>query len=313
MQGETSVAGFVLESTYARHNCPVRVLTKNTSTGAYLSLDQQGVRIWNSTGPPASRDVKRVDFPKADRGFISRIIYVPSQRLYFGAALDMNIQVFDNDFKFMQAVPSGQRSVLCLDFDVDAQELISAGIDGVKIWRFRLAQLLRFRKSTTPPNPASDYCLQERLHIAEFSHTMVLPVAKPVSHPDAHNLVEPDTPTKGTLSWVFEACRFESFLFVVTGGAVVALDVRTGQWLDTWQSMHEQDVTSVLFYSPRRYMLTASNDCTIKVWTVRNNLTSSAGPSARGPTDETVSLVKTFTCHRCAEKLSPIYHYRIPR
>ena len=425
---QVTAAGFFLESEYKKHNNTVRVLVKNTVNNTYLSLDQAGVRIWESeAGNLCCEDVRRINFPKAERGFISCVIFVPSLRLYFGACLDMTIQVFDVDFKFLQAVPTGQRSVLCLDYDSDTKEVISAGIDGVKIWRFRKSRLLRFRKKTNPPNPPSDYCLQERKHIAEFNKTFAAvgsdAVARPVLNrtqstmqaspqilrtnstrtldADGHALtprsaaaakagrqsrrpkpppLSPDTvprgvedereskvhfkeailhvealnltenvademylmaekaefmspkpestdespgfkspkrmagtvqkqvqaqegePEKGSLSWVFEVCRFDRFLFVVTGDAVVALDVATGGWLDTWRSMHEQIVTCVLFYPPRSYLLTASNDCTIKVWTVNSNLTPSVGIAYRQPSDETISLVHTFNCFRDAVK-----------
>jgi hypothetical protein len=128
---DTIVAGFAHQSTYTRHQYPVRGVAVNRTNGTFLSLDEQGLRVWRSAG---GGDVKRVTFPAAERGFISRVIYVPSLRLYFAAALDMCIQVFDFEFNLKQVVPSYQRSILCLSFDASSQELISAGIDGVKIW-----------------------------------------------------------------------------------------------------------------------------------------------------------------------------------
>ena len=126
---QVTTAGFFRGSEYKKHNNTVRVLAKNTINNNYLSLDQAGVRIWETGHDGHCTDVHRVDFPKTERGFISCVIFVPSLRVYFGACLDMTIQVFDIDFKFLQAVPTGQRSVLCLDYDIATNEIISAGID----------------------------------------------------------------------------------------------------------------------------------------------------------------------------------------
>ena len=122
------------------------------------------MRIWDTLPGDGHGELKRVMFPKAERGFLSRVIYVPAVRLYFAAALDMTIKVYDGDFQLQQSVPSGgwrispspthspyesdqsswragQRSVLCLSFDAPSRELISAGIDGVKIWMFDRSRL----------------------------------------------------------------------------------------------------------------------------------------------------------------------------
>jgi WD40 repeat protein len=399
---DTIVAGFAHQSTYTRHQYPVRGVAVNRTNGTFLSLDEQGLRVWRSAG---GGDVKRVTFPAAERGFISRVIYVPSLRLYFAAALDMCIQVFDFEFNLKQVVPSYQRSILCLSFDASSQELISAGIDGVKIWCESLhPSLLACRTPSIvpgrwnqPDQPSSDagmalqraddahittvlcaycgrtfvpsklksirkssgkvsseyLCLQERLRISDFSqaHGRARPSTQVVAALQEADIVAAvrrkylggkedgedggaaaehssgtggsgelleaatadlgaggdDVLTQaekhGTLAWVFEVCRFDRLLFVVTGEAVVVVDVNTGDWVDTWDRLHEQIVTSLQFFEPREYLITASNDCTIKVWTVNSNLKQASTNTRRSPAgEETVSLVAMLTTHTGAVK-----------
>lgn len=385
---ETS-SGFNLRHEFNKHNSTVSVVIHNSSNDTYLSLDDRGVRIWDTLPGDGHGELKRVMFPKSERGFLSRVIYVPSVRLYFAAALDMTVKVYDSDFQLQQSVPSGQRSVLCLSFDAPSKELISAGIDGVKIWKFNRSHLRN--NGRRGPMKAEDYCLVERLRIDNFKQTLVSrsklkedarraerenefstelmsqtslerlrttgvpftelldndydewlktpeeergpPPAKPV-RVELSKLgtlqINDDTAFKeeerlqqqraasqkpvflgsgdqGTLAWVFEVCRFDGFLFVVTGGAVVALDVETGQWLDTWDSMHEQSVTSVVYFPPRGFLLTSSNDCTVKVWSLNSNLKPPAGDPFRQPGDETITLVKTFVEHKEAVKQIAIH------
>ena len=381
---EIVTSGFNKQHEFNKHNSVVQCVIYNDTNDTYLSLDDRGVRIWDVQGT----ELKRTMFPKHERGFLSRIIYVPAMRLYFAAALDMTVQVYDNDFNLQQAVPSGQRSVLCLSFDPKSKELISAGIDGVKVWSFSLERLRTFKSFMRPKiMEAADYCLVERLRVDNFKEILVsrselqnqarkaeidgLLTAELMSKTSRNFLtasgvpfaelgadevaqLEEDTDSDeetavtkdggvrvemsdlgtlkinvddpsvkeaaaaaakpkgdsaflgsgegGTLAWVFEVCRFDQFLFVVTGGAVIALDVQSGQWLDTWKSMHEQAVTSVVFYSPRGYLLTSSNDCTIKVWSINANLKPPSGDAFRQPGDDTITEVKTFTEHRDAVK-----------
>jgi WD40 repeat protein len=382
-------SGFNLKHEFSKHNATVSVVIHNSTNGTYLSLDDRGVRIWDTLPGDGHGELKRTMFPKAERGFLSRVIYVPSVRLYFAAALDMTVKVYDGEFQLQQSVPSGQRSVLCLSFDAHSKELISAGIDGVKIWKFDRARLRNTGRRG--PMQAKDYCLVERLRVDNFEQTLVsrsklkedarkaerenefstelmsetslgrlratgvpftelfdtdyeewlktpegergVPPPKPV-RVELSNLgtlqINDDTAfneearfheersasqkpvflgsgDKGTLAWVFEVCRFDEFLFVVTGGAVVALDVESGQWLDTWDSMHEQSVTSVVYFPPRGFLLTSSNDCTVKVWSLNANLKPPVGDPFRQPGDETITLVKTFGEHKEAVKQIAIH------
>lgn len=382
-------SGFNLKHRFSKHSATVSVVIHNATNGTYLSLDDRGARVWDMLPGPGHGQLKSMMFPKAERGFLSRVIYVPAVRLYFAAALDMTVQVYDSEFQLQQSVPSGQRSVLCLSFDSKTRELISAGIDGVKIWRFDRSHLRNTGRRG--PMEAKDYCLVERLRVDNFRQTLVsraklqedarqaerenefstelmsetsvnflketgadftelldanygewaslpaetrgAPPPKPVrvelstlgtlqinddtqfieqaeAYEAATRRAKPaflGSGDQGTLAWVFEVCRFDDFLFVVTGGAVVVLDVQTGQWLDTWDSMHEQSVTSVVCFPPRGYLLTSSNDCTVKVWSLNANLKPPVGDPFRQPGDETITLVKTFDEHKDAVKQIAIH------
>ena len=167
---EIVTSGFNKQHEFNKHNSVVQCVIYNDTNDTYLSLDDRGVRIWDVQGT----ELKRTMFPKHERGFLSRIIYVPALRLYFAAALDMTVQVYDNDFNLQQAVPSGQRSVLCLSFDPKSKELISAGIDGVKVWSFSLERLRTFKSFMRPKiMEAADYCLVERLRVDNFKEILV--------------------------------------------------------------------------------------------------------------------------------------------
>ena len=67
------------------------------------------MRIWDTLPGDGRGELKQLMFPKAERGFLSRVIYVPAVRLYFAAALDMTVKVYDGDFQLQQSVPSGAR------------------------------------------------------------------------------------------------------------------------------------------------------------------------------------------------------------
>ena len=133
--------GFQFLWEYDGHLKDIKCCIHNPQNRNFASLDERSMRLWT----PA-QDHMRVTFPPAQASFITDIIFVPKRKLYFAAALDMAIKVYDANLNLKASVKLGQRAVLTLAFNERTDELISGGADGVCVWRLTQGKIRKWVK-----------------------------------------------------------------------------------------------------------------------------------------------------------------------
>ena len=83
------------------------------------------------------------------------VIYCRTYNCYFALKGDSTLIVLNKDFDEVTKAGDGLRSILCMMYNPLSDELITCGIDGMKVW-----QLKATNKATTQAlRPLSNYKL----------------------------------------------------------------------------------------------------------------------------------------------------------
>ena len=229
--------GFQASFEFTGHNCPIKSVVANPDRQHFASLDERSIRVWGPQRP--GREYEKVAFPPQQANFIQALCYVPRKRIYIAAALDMSIKVYDTSFTLKGSVPLRQRAVLCVAFNPEREELLTAGVDGCSVWKWEESRTKLWNPATK--SFATAYALVPVRHLAEVRGRWV-----------------------GRLELDWQAGR----LFAITGASVFVFCTTTGKCLDKLEDIHEQAVTGCLYYDPSHYLVTSGNDGKVKVWSV---------------------------------------------
>ena len=146
-QGRSTVlrAGFHLVSRVTNAK-PLRQVVFNTSRRTFTSTDEKGMRGWRyaptaeaADDAPAASGGGEPFYPNAPKTtcFYSAVTYVRELALYFVAALDGTLRVYDDRMNELSRFRWAQGAVLRMVYNPALDELVTAGKHGIMFWRCR--------------------------------------------------------------------------------------------------------------------------------------------------------------------------------
>ena len=277
------------------HRNPVRYATYDSRSRIYLSLDSKCFKMWR-----VGHELATLDFSGMHDSYISTVIFVPEHSVFLCAALDNTLKVFDQPRKsrvrFLPILASlawDQSAVTAMAFNGDLDELITAGATGISVWRCEYyegsaeehAEAKGGRGPTGPrPRLASPW---------RFGRGVALRrrLALDVRLPNGRHAASASAP-----QWVsfIELQQSTQRLFASTAGYIFGYDLATGARLYSWDNLHSQPVTCMLYLPELRYVVTGSSDCTAKIWLLRPGGKLEVQQTVSSPHTKAIIAVKEY-------------------
>jgi WD40 repeat protein len=144
---------------------------------------------------------------------------------------DLRLRVYNFRFQLLCERPANQRPILTIAMIPSRQQIITAGVEGIRIW-----QLTVWRSSDTGRQ------LAELVPLGEFSHT------------------------KGRWFRRVTVDEDKGVIVAAAETAVIIYDIDTFNARHVLTNLHEAAITDCVFYWQQNYLLTSSLDHTVKVW-----------------------------------------------
>ncbi|KAJ3178754.1 WD repeat-containing protein 87 [Geranomyces variabilis] len=200
------------------------------------SVDSHNVNVWkNETKVSSIPLIPPPKTPKSPLAGLSRWLFVPSIKALFIATAQLELKLLNTSFEQVAAV-SSSKPVLSFEFLESASELITGGVGNIRVWRIKKSGDLAFPFQF-------DGC---RLTIQD--------------------LQEDD--------WVSHTVYStqNNHLYAGVGNMIYVYDYRTGERVESMREVHELSITAMAIFEPFGFLITASRDCTIKIFNRQNNL-----------------------------------------
>ncbi|CAD7698424.1 unnamed protein product [Ostreobium quekettii] len=265
--------GFHLEGTFSSHTSPVRQVVYQASTQRYVSLDDKCIKAWklDPTTPSRTREVVTLHFPAFQPSFISCLVYVDHLKMYFAAALDHTLKLYTDSLKLKASLEWKGGAVLSLLYNEAQDELISAGSDGVKIWYsekyFTSAQeerrvLSGCRQRRARVSPV--WCLGPHQTVCE---RMCLRVPGCTRGALGQGL-GPGGPGEGEWCHRMVLHKESQTLLVLFFGNVYGFSMGNGTRTFSWEALHAQPITGLVYLPDIFTAFTASQDGKVVNWRI---------------------------------------------
>ncbi|KAJ3232785.1 WD repeat-containing protein 87 [Chytriomyces hyalinus] len=198
-----------------------------TQMDCFVSLDPQQVHVLRGHGRPVVLDCQVKGKTTAFTA-VSRWLFIPKWKLTVISTLQLELKLLSMSFEQMNSVSSVQ-PVLSLQFREDTDELIAGGVGNIRIWTFdKSGSAVTGFKST-------------RLVINDLQAGQ----------------------------WVTHLCHDKAFnrIFASVDDSIMVYSYQTGKRLETFSNCHGSSISCLCFYQPLQYLISASNDGIVKVWT----------------------------------------------
>ncbi|KAI9341192.1 WD40-repeat-containing domain protein [Obelidium mucronatum] len=179
---------------------------------------------------PEKRGKKNALAPESPFLGLSRWIFIPKWKITVIATLQLELKILSSSFENVASVSSVQ-PVLSFEFNEDTNELIAGGVGNIRVWGFEKPSNSLFPQGFTGP----------RLFISDLK---------------ANEWV-----TNVTIDKVFHR------IFATVDNALFVYDYKTGRRLEVINGAHKSTISTMVFYQPLQYSITACTDGFIKVWT----------------------------------------------
>ncbi|MGH0145110.1 UNVERIFIED_CONTAM: hypothetical protein FKN15_024465 [Acipenser sinensis] len=116
-----------------KHRTNIMGVTYNSKNQRLIILDSRGCSSWYLL--PGSDSIKReINFPKYQFSILKKMIYCKKFNVYFGLGKDYSVKVYNMDFcEIESADDENSHLVMTLVFNPVTEELITGGLDGIKI------------------------------------------------------------------------------------------------------------------------------------------------------------------------------------
>ncbi|KAJ3161961.1 WD repeat-containing protein 87 [Geranomyces michiganensis] len=200
------------------------------------SVDSHNVNVWkNETKVSSIPLAPPPKTPKSPLAGLSRWLFVPTLKALFVATAQLELKLINTSFEQV-AVVSSPKPVLSLEYLEAFSELITGGVGNIRVWRIKKSGDLA----------------------APF-------------HFDGCRLTIEDLQDEDWVSHTVYSSQNDC-LYAGVGNMIYVYDYRTGERLETMREVHELSITAMVIFEPFGFLITASRDCTIKIFNRQNNL-----------------------------------------
>ncbi|XP_077972038.1 uncharacterized protein LOC120338981 isoform X1 [Styela clava] len=202
----------------------------------FFLLDSRGIVSWDPSAENTDKITRELHFPKYKTKLLRSVIFCKKHNVFFAICSDFTLKVYNKDFhETFKTENKSMRSILHLVFNPVTDELISSGVAGTVVWKYKQTQ----RNLFDTIKPMANYELQ--LH---------------ARYPNIG----------GTWCTKVELISSSQYLFYCSDMDLYAYDARDMRKLFVIHGAHSAALTCIGFSSTHRTLLTGSVDCEVKVW-----------------------------------------------
>ncbi|KAI9341194.1 hypothetical protein BDR26DRAFT_895269 [Obelidium mucronatum] len=216
--------------THPRPSLKSVLYTAVTKLDSFLSCDAHSVVIQKGNSRPIAMSIdpekrgkKNALAPESPFLGLSRWIFIPKWKITVIATLQLELKILSSSFENVASVSSVQ-PVLSFEFNEDTNELIAGGVGNIRVWGFEKPSNSLFPQGFTGP----------RLFISDLK---------------ANEWV-----TNVTIDKVFHR------IFATVDNALFVYDYKTGRRLEVINGAHKSTISTMVFYQPLQYNITACTD-----------------------------------------------------
>ncbi|XP_022105005.1 uncharacterized protein LOC110986955 isoform X2 [Acanthaster planci] len=210
-------------------------VTYNPRTRQFIFLDTRGITTWDKDG--IEHTVNRsLSYPKYVNKLLRNIIYARKYNVYFCLAKDFSLKVLNKDFDETCNVASDLSSVMFLIFNPVRDELITGGVKGTKVWEFKQVT----DQVWTEIKPMANYGLFLKRELSGI---------------------------KGGWIRKVELEQHLQHLYCCSDTDVLCYNTE-GKPLFRLVDAHKSQINGCKYSPLARALITCSNDCDVKVWSM---------------------------------------------
>ncbi|KAI9327102.1 hypothetical protein BDR26DRAFT_901586 [Obelidium mucronatum] len=225
--------GFQLLRTLLQPKPSVKTVinVSSNNTDSFAVLDSCCAQLIRGTMRVASISVgEERSVPDSHLTGLNKWIYISKFKVTVIATLHLELKVLGLSLELLSQV-SSVKPVLCLEFQEERDEIIAGGVGNIRIWS--ISQTKGTFRLTGPRLIIDDLATEEWI-----THTA----------------------TNAYLHRLMVACDCDLLIY----------DYNTGKMIDRLRGIHELSISAMIFFVPHQYLITASKDSNIKVWTRYN-------------------------------------------
>ena len=120
---------------HASKHCDIQSITYNSKNNEYVILDSRGVTGWIKN-IVTNRTRRLLDFEAYKFNTLRDIIYCRAYNVYFALTKEYQLKVYNLNFHETFCVESDKTSISCLMFNYQRNELVTAGRNRLRFWKF---------------------------------------------------------------------------------------------------------------------------------------------------------------------------------
>ncbi|KAJ3014291.1 UNVERIFIED_CONTAM: WD repeat-containing protein 87 [Siphonaria sp. JEL0065] len=225
--------GFQLMRTMIQSKPSVKTVinVSSNNTDSFAVLDSSSAQLLRGTVRVASISVgEERSVPDSHLTGLNKWIYISKFKVTVIATLHLELKVLGLSLELLSQT-SSIKPVLCLEFQEEKDEIIAGGVGNIRIWT--ISQTKGTFRLTGPRLVIDDLATEEWI-----THTA----------------------TNAYLHRLMVACDCDLLIY----------DYNTGKRIERLKGIHELSISAMIFFTPHQYLITASKDSTIKVWTRYN-------------------------------------------
>ncbi|XP_063686091.1 WD repeat-containing protein 97-like [Bolinopsis microptera] len=239
-------------------------------SGDFALLDGAGITHWNKD---TQIDKRLLTYPSNKKQLLKQIIFIPKYGIYFALAKDNTLQLLNSMLQCSFVFDADNGTILCMLYDMRRDIIITAGVGGVKMWRYLHHKcdrdsagteqfFIQYKRYTVTP---SQWITRVQL---DDTNDRLLCVAQKeiiILTSDCDYLFTISTSPCLPLT---DCCYCAKFKYYITASIDTALKVwsEQGTMLHTFTS-HSKAVTSVLMHPQSDLiMVSASLDKSVRLW-----------------------------------------------
>jgi WD40 repeat protein len=214
---------------------------------AFVSLDKSGFNFWESSSsgsdmntsitwtPPLTH--KRVAFKRRQNEFIQALCYIPKHGMFVGAGLDMLAHIYDKNLNHITVLPTNERVIKHIVYNVALDQIIIAGSGGCKAWK-----------------------LDRSYSNGTYLFNLIV----------IRNYI---TEKAGESNWVthIEFDEDTQRLILIANDKVSCINTRNGELISLLSNIHEAPLTGCVWYNRSQYFITSCAAGLVKVWAIHHD------------------------------------------
>ena len=262
----------IIDYSHGSKHCNIQAITYNSKTNEYIILDSRGISSWLKTFNQSS--IKRIlQFESYKFNVLRDIQYCRSYNIYFGLTKKYQLKIYNLNFHETFSIESDGASILCLIYNTQTDELITAGRSKLQFWKItslnknQSSQGLVLDREYNIANSAliNNTYLDERLQRIYVIANYDISCYNAEDGRFVFNI-------KNASSSVLTVCAFSHLANVLVVGAVsgeISIFSSTGGKIATLVN-HTKLITSIIMHpSDNNLFISSSHDGCIKLFSLQ--------------------------------------------